>query len=866
MAAHKNKRPPASADKLLSWFVKDELLDEILGDLYEYHQELAHKPSWKRRLFYWFHVLNFLRPWALKGISRTNSNYTTMFKHYFKISWRNLLRNKGYSLINIGGLAAGMTVAILIGLWINDELSFNKYHENYDTIAKIYRTSKLDQFTNSVQVPGLARVLKSEYGDFFEHVALVRARVEERVIAFGEKKFSQSGYFMQDGGPQMLTLKMKYGNQGALKEMNSIMLTSSLASKLFGDTDPVGEMVTMDATTSLQVTGVYEDLPKNSEFNEASYLAPVELYVNGWTTLNVWDNYFTYIYLQIKPGHSFEEISATIAEAMVPHVDEETAEGDPRIFLQPMSKWHLYSEFENGTPVTSQRLKTVWYNGIIGGFVLLLACINFMNLSTARSEKRAKEVGILKALGSHRSQLIQQFFGESMLVTLLAFIVAIFLVVLTLPWFNEVAAKSMVLPWASPLFWLAVLSIVGITGVLAGSYPALFLSSLDAVKVLKGTFKAGRLASLPRKLLVVIQFTVSISLIIGTLVVYQQLEYAKSRPVGYSRDGLISLRSASKEFKGKYLVLRNELKQTGMVEEIAEANYSVTDTRGWNGGFAWHGEKYEQTFNTIFVTYEYGKTVGLQFVDGRDFSRDIASDKSGIIINESAAKLFALENPVGEELTWQDRGSYTILGVVKDMVKGSPYEPTDPSVIFLGEFDMSWLYIRLNPAVSTHEALPKIQEVFARLTPSTPFDYTFADEAYALKFEEEERIGKLGFVFAGLAILISCLGLLGLSAFVAEQRIREIGIRKVLGASVAGLWQMLSKDFIVLVVISCVIAMPLAWYFMDSWLDSFVYRSAISWLVFAITGAIALLITMATVSFQALKAATANPVKSLRTE
>ncbi|MEQ8532074.1 MAG: permease prefix domain 2-containing transporter, partial [Imperialibacter sp.] len=504
MAASKNQRPPKSADKLLSWFVKDDLLDEILGDLQEYYQELADQPKWKRSLFYWVHVLHFLRPFALKRISRTNSNYTTMFKHYFKISWRNLLRNKGYSLINIGGLAAGMTVAILISLWIYDELSFNKYHNNYDTIAKVYRTNKFDSFANTVHAPGLAAVLKTDYGDFFEDVALVRARLEERVIAVGEKKFSQSGYFMQDGGPQILTLDMKYGSQAGLKEMNSIMLSSSLAGKLFGEADPVGEMVTMDATTSLQVTGVYKDLPKNSEFSEASYLAPAELYVNGWTTLNVWDNYFTYIYLQIKPEHSFDEISATIAEAMIPHVDEETAESEPRIFLQPMSQWHLYSEFENGTPVTSQRLKAVWYNGIIGAFVLLLACINFMNLSTARSEKRAKEVGILKALGSHRSQLIQQFFGESMLVTLLAFIVAIFLVVLTLPWFNVVAAKAMVLPWTSPLFWLAVLSIVFATGLLAGSYPALFLSSLSAVKVLKGTFKAGRLASLPRKVLVVI--------------------------------------------------------------------------------------------------------------------------------------------------------------------------------------------------------------------------------------------------------------------------------------------------------------------------------------------------------------------------
>jgi putative ABC transport system permease protein len=858
------------AEKLLGWFVKDDLLDEILGDLSEYYLELADKPKWKRKLFYWFHVLHFLRPWALKRIVRTNSNYTTMFKHYFKISWRNLLRNKGYSLINIGGLAAGMSVAILISLWIYDELSFNRYHDNYDTIAKVYRTNKYDGFTSTVHAPALAQVLRNDFGDFFESVALVRGRIEERVLAVSDKKFTQPGYFMQDGGPQMLTLSMKYGRRDGLKEMNSVMLSASLAEKFFGNTDPVGETVLMDATTSLEVTGVYEDLPKNSEFREASYLAPVELYVNGWTTLNVWDNYFTYIYLQIKPGLSFENVSTSIAEAMIPHVDQETADSEPRIFLQPMSKWHLYSEFENTTPVTSSRLRAVWYNGIIGAFVLLLACINFMNLSTARSEKRAKEVGILKSLGSHRSQLIAQFFGESMLVTILSFVLAILVTALALPWFNQLTDKTMTLPILNPVFWLAAFLIILVTGLLAGSYPALFLSSLQTVKVLKGTFKAGRYASVPRKILVVVQFTVSISLIVATLVVYQQLEYAKSRPVGYNRDALLSLRSASKEFKGKYLTIRNELKQTGMVEEVAESNYAITDTRGNNGGFAWHGQEYDQTFNTIYVTYEYGKAIDWEFIEGRDFSRDITSDKNGIVINESAARIFALDNPVGEQLTWggggEGRGPYTILGVVKDMVKGSPYAPVAPAIMFLGEYDMSWMYIRLNPAINPHEALPKIQEVFAEITPSVPFDYTFADEAYALKFADEERIGKLGFVFAILTVLISCLGLFGLSAFVAEQRIREIGIRKVLGASVANLWQMQSKDFVVLVVISCLIAMPLAWYFMDSWLDSFVYRSTISWLVFAATGAIALLVTLATVSFQAIKAATADPVKSLRTE
>ncbi len=863
--------PPRLADRFLRWFCAEEVLETLQGDLYElYEKRRKKKGKLLADLYYAFDVLSALRPFAFER-KRSNSNYTTMFKHYFKISWRNLLRNKGYSLINIGGLAAGMSIAILISLWIYDELSFNKYHQNYDTIARVYRTSESrgEVSTNSVQAPGIGTLLSSDYKAIFNRVVMVRSRVEERALTVGDKQFNQGGYFMQDGGPEMLSLNMRYGRWDGLAQMNSILLSGSLAEKLFGDADPVGELVTMDASYSLKVTGVYDDLPKNSEFYAASYFAPLELYVNGWTTLNVWDNSFTNIYVQLKREVTFESAAGTIEDAMLPHIDDGYKEKKPQLFLHPMSQWHLYSEFENGVQVTSKRLKAVRYYGMIGIFVLLLACINFMNLSTARSEKRAREVGILKALGSQRKQLIQQFFSESLLVSGLAFLIALVIVVVSLPAFNQVADKAISLSWGNPLFWMAGLAFTVFTGLVAGSYPALYLSSLQPVKVLKGVFRAGSMAALPRKVLVVLQFTVSISLIIGTVIVYQQLQFAKSRPVGYDREGLISLRAASPEFRGKFLLLRNELKQSGVVEEVAESNYSVTDTRGHNGGFAWHGEAYEETFNTIDVTAEYGKTVGWEFVAGRDFSRDLATDRNGIVINESAARIFGLENPVGEEITWSPNGKpirFTILGVVKDMVKGSPYEPSEPSVIFNGNYDMEWMYIRLNPEVSGHEALPKIEAVLSEIAPSTPFDYSFVDEEYGLKFAEEERISQLVSVFAALAILISCLGLLGLSAFVAEQRIKEIGIRKVLGASVVNLWQMLSKDFVVLVVISCFVAMPLAWYFMESWLDSFIYRTQISWYVFVATGAVALVITLATVSFQAIKAATADPVKSLKVE
>jgi hypothetical protein len=489
-----------------------------------------------------------------------------------------------------------------------------------------------------------------------------------------------------------------------------------------------------------------------------------------------------------------------------------------------------------------------------------------MNLSTARSVNRAKEVGIRKSIGSLRIQLIQQFFGETLLVAIIAAVIALIVVQLSLPWFNDVSDKNISMPVGNPLFWLASIGFTLFTGLLAGSYPALYLSSFNAVKILKGTFKAGPFAVLARRVLVVLQFTVSIALTIGTIIIYQQIQFAKNRPVGYSRANLIGMRTASPEYKGQYQTIRNELKNTNVVEEIAEANFSIVDTYGWNGGFSWHDRKYDQSFNTIFVTHEYGKTIGWEFVAGRDFSREFPTDLSGIVINESALEILDLENPVGESLSWIDRGEYKIVGVVKDMVKGSPYEPTDPSIIFLSENDMPWLYIKMKPTVSAHEALPIIRSVLAGIVPSAPFDYTFADEAYGAKFRTEERIGKLATLFSALALLISCLGLFGLASFMAEQRTKEIGIRKIMGASVTNLWKMLSTDFVLLVIISCSLAIPISYYFMNSWLEQYEYRTDISWNVFAFTGLGALLITLLTVSFQAIKAALVNPVKSLRTE
>jgi ABC-type antimicrobial peptide transport system permease subunit len=530
-----------------------------------------------------------------------------------------------------------------------------------------------------------------------------------------------------------------------------------------------------------------------------------------------------------------------------------------------MKKWHLYSDFKDGINVGG-RINNVWLFGVTGVFVLLLACINFMNLSTARSEKRSKEVGIRKSIGSVRIQLITQFFSESIMISFFSFILALLLVLIVLPPFNTIADKNISILWSEPVFWLIGIGFSIVTGLFAGVYPALFLSSFQPVKVLKGTFKVGRFASLPRKVLVVVQFTISITLIIGTMVVYKQIQHGQSRPIGYNRDGLIT--TSVNEDRHKHAeVIRTELKNENVIIEMTESGSPTTDVWNTNGGFDWEGKDpaLAVDFPNNAVSYEYGKTIGWEIKEGRDFSREFASDSLAFILNESAVAFIGLKDPVGKILRWENKPC-TIIGVVKDLLVQSPYHPVRPSLFHLSTSAENVFIIKLNPERSTQEALSKIEAVFKKYNPTAPFQSSFVDESFAQKFGNEKRVGTLAAFFAVLAVLISCLGLFGLASFVAEQRTKEIGIRKVLGASVANLWRMLSRDFVTLVILSCLISIPLAWYELNNWLQEYEYRTDISWWIFAIASSGALIITLLTVSFQAIKAALKNPVKSLRSE
>ncbi|GEP97122.1 ABC transporter permease [Chitinophaga cymbidii] len=793
-----------------------------------------------------------------------------MFSNYLKIAFRNLLKQKNISFINITGLAMGIAVALLIGLWIRDELSFDRYHCNYDRIAEVWQHfSKGGEagVSNSIPIP-LSDALRNAYSGDFEKVVLMSG-LGTHNISTGQQKFSQQGYFMDSGGPEMLSLKMLRGTYAGLKDPYSVMLSASLARALFGNADPVDSTVKIDNRLNLKVTGVYADLPDNTTFANVTFLAPWALFVSEWKWVHdmkdEWRNNAFKLLVQLAPQADMETASAKIADFKNRFVerDDDVKES---LFLHPMRKWHLYSKFENGVN-TGGRIQFLWLFGVIGLFVLLLACINFMNLSTARSEKRAREVGIRKAVGSLRGQLIRQFFSESALVALLAFAVSLLIVQLMLPWFNMVADKQISIPFSDIGFWLTGIGFSLFTGLIAGSYPAFYLSSFQPVKVLKGTFRAGRYAALPRKALVVVQFSVSILLISGTAIIYKQIQFAKNRPAGYERNGLLSVQMTTPDIYENYKMLQQELLNTGAATYVAVSQGPLTDIWSWNGGFEWKGRSpsIDNGFATIGVEHNYGKTLGWKFVAGRDFSVDLASDSSGIVLNEAAVKHMGLTNPVGEIITWRDK-RYTVIGVVKDVIMVSPYDPVPRTVFYILPEPGNFVNLKLNPALSTSEALKRTAGIFQKYNPAAPFEYTFADQEYGKKFGEEERIGTLATLFAALAILISCLGLFGLASFMAEQRTKEIGIRKVLGASAFNLWRMMSRDFVMLVLLSCCIATPLAWHFLHRWLLQYEYHTEITWWIFGGVGTGAVLIALLTVSYQTTKAALANPVRSLRSE
>jgi putative ABC transport system permease protein len=871
--------PPRLAQRLLLSFLREDLAEEVTGDLDEkFHRVIRKGSPLRAKLNYWYEVTQYLRPFALRKAQNTSSNQIDMLQNYFKISWRNLRKNLGYSLINIGGLAIGMTVAMLIGLWIHDELVYNRYHKNYDDVAQVLQKQTFNGRRGTqyaIPLPLAGEMLKL-YGNDFKYI-VQSSWTGDHILTYGENKISKTGNFMDTAAAKLLSLEMVSGTHDAFKEPNSVLLSRSTAKALFGEKDPVNELMRIDNRLDVKVAGVYEDLPYNTSFNDVYFIGPWELYItsNPWMKYardeEQWGNNSWQLYAQIAENSNMEAVSNKIKNVKLDRVAEDEKQFQAEILLHPMKDWHLRSNWDDNGKQTGGQIEYVWLFGTVGIFVLLLACINFMNLSTARSEKRAKEVGIRKSVGSARKQLITQFLSESFMIVMLAFVVAIIVTVVSLPYFNVLADKRIDFPFMNIYFWISCLIFIFVTAFLAGSYPALYLSSFQAVKVLKGTFRAGRFAAIPRQMLVVLQFTVSVVLIIGTIIVYSQIQYTKNRPVGYDNKGLIMIEMKSNDYDGKYDILRHELKNSGAVVEMAQSSSPLTGVWSNNGGFSWEGKDPDVHggFGTIWVTPEFGKVIQWQIAQGRDFSAELATDSLSIIVNESGVKFMNIEDPVGKTIRWGDdstAATFTIIGVVKDLLMESPFASVKQTLFLMKPENVSWIELRLNPMKSASESIQVVENILKKHVPDVPFDYKFVADEHKEKFAAEERVGKLSAIFAALAVFISCLGLFGLASFVAEQRTKEIGIRKVLGASIASLWRMLSKDFVLLVVISCFIAIPLAYYALRDWLENYEYKTDIHWWYFALPVVIALIITMLTVSFQAVRAALMNPVQSLRSE
>jgi putative ABC transport system permease protein len=796
-----------------------------------------------------------------------------MLKNYFKTAWRSLIRGKSFSIINIAGLAIGMAGAIIILLWLQNEISFDTFHVNRQRLYEVYAmTSNTDGHPSTIPVTSqpLGPALKQNYPEV-EAAARLKY-INSFLFTVNNKSYTGTqGSFVDPSFLKMFSFPLTEGNTNEqLKNEYSITLTEKFAKKLFGTADAIGKIIRIDSIDHFTVTGVLKDLPPNTRF-DFEYLLPWVYYDklgHGWANeTESWLSNNTFTYVLLKPYTNvaaFNEKIKDITKRYTGRSDVWTH------FLFPLSKWHLYAAFENGKPAGG-RIQSVRLFGTIAAFILLIACINFMNLSTAGSEKRSKEVGVRKVAGAGKNQLVAQFMVEAFLTACIAGIIALCIVQFTLPFFNALISTELSFAYSNAYFWLSALVFILFTSLLAGSYPAFYLSSFNPVSIFKKQFKKAQSGAIaPRKVLVVLQFTFAVILIISTIVVRNQIKFAEDRETGYSKNNLIYVDFVG-DIDKNYRLIKQELVNSGVAYSVTKTMTSFTQAGTHSWGLRWKGEVPQDTNRTITLfsaDADLVKTAGLRLIAGRDIDiNNFPADSFSVVLNETAVKLMGFKNPVGQIISEPyDNVTLHIVGVVKDYIAGSPYEQIPPIVI---EGPGAWftaMHIKFSPAHTTADNLAKAGEIFKKYNPAYPFDYHFVDQEYFKQFISEQRSKTLAGLFASLAVCISCLGLFGLSAYIAQSRVKEIGVRKVLGATALTITKLLSLDFIKLVIVAIIIATPVAWYGMNKWLQSYSYRIEIGWGIFFIAGLMAIIIAFLTVSFQAIKAALANPVNSLRTE
>lgn len=845
------------------WFCDPDLHPFIEGDLYELYRERARALGRKKasRRFA-LDVLLLFRPGIVRNPSfRFLENLSDMHKLNFILSWRNLIKNRVFSIINIGGLALGMTVALLIGLWVRDELSYDRFHENADRIYKVIANRDFGDniFTDHNMTFPYARVVAEEIPEV-EYSVWTTHR-QSSLLSREEKAIKQSGYAV--GGPyfQMFSWKFLQGDaEQALSEPASIVLTESSAQVFFGDEDPMGRSLTLNNSKEVTVSGVLQDPPTNSSLS-FDYIRPFNYSdPNTQRWVDHWHNYNWDVYVQTLPGTDVKQLNRDLTAIMVKHTESEISD----YFAFPMAKWRLYSEFTDGIN-TGGAIRYVRLFGIIAVIILIIACINFMNLSTARAQKRSMEVAVRKTLGSGKSALIQQFLTESTVVAFLAFFGAMIAVTLLLPYFNQLVGRSLYFNLLDPFWWSAALGLILFVGLLAGSYPAFHLSSFLPVKVLSGETERPSKTITPRRFLVVFQFVAAIALISATILVFQQIQFIKNRDIGYDPNNLIMVPTTG-TINDNFAAIKNDLQQSGLVKAATRSNSPITAI--WSRSHApdWPGRPAgpDVLISKLYVDADYLETMDVQLTEGRDFTGGPA-DRQAVLLNQAAVEAMGLKEPVGRQLI-DGEDKLHVLGVIDDVVMESPFAAVEPLMAHYSDRHFSYASIRLKEGVQPQMALGEIERIFKRHNPAYPFEYEFVDEVFGQKFSNEMLVRKVINIFAGLAIFISCLGLIGLVAYIIEKRRKEIAIRKVLGASQQHLLLLVGKEFLLLVIIALFIATPITYFGVEAWLHNYDYQVGVNWWVFLIVGALLLLLTLLIVGVQTLRAAWSNPIHAIRLE
>lgn len=789
-----------------------------------------------------------------------------MFKLNFKIALRNLWKNKGFSLINIGGLAIGLASCMVLLIYVAYQWSYDKQFTNNDKTYIVYQNSPANgkifswAWTPNVmakevqeKIPGVKYASRSTYP-------------KPKLITVAENKLGSKAVFADQAYLKILDYKFIKGNPSqVLKNVNSIILTKSFAQKLFGNEDPINKTVKLENQDVLKVEAVIEDVPANSSII-FDCIMPWALFekTETWAKEDNWGNNMCLTFVQLQDNEFFKEANASIQDIYKRNQKDNLAEA----ILHPLTKWHLYSDFENGKSVGGKidQLKIFL---LLAFCILLIACVNFMNLSTARSEGRAKEVGVRKAIGSTRKSLVSQFYLESMLITFIATVLAFILVEVSLPYFNSLLNIELTIDYKNGIFWLVLFGLMLVTGFLAGCYPALYLSSFEPIKVLKGLKIKSDSSVSVRKVLVVGQFVFAACLIVCTAVIYQQLNYIKNKPIGYDQANLVQIAVQGKMADNKKLdLLKTQILASGAATKVTFFSNDITEGGNNTTDVLWDGKTPNEviSFNNRGIGSDFIKTIGTALIDGREFFTNADNDTNSVMLNEAAVKMMRLKNPIGAKIRHWGNERINV-GVIKDFVVEGAYQKVAPMIFFPSStWGSNMVIVRLNPSQNISSSLAKIDELVREMEPNYPVNRKFVNESFEVKFQDEKLLGTLSNWFGGFAIFISCLGLLGLALFMAEQRKKEISIRKVLGASTGNILTLLNKDFIKLVAIANVIAFPLAYIIINKWLSSFEYRVTISFIPFALAIIISVLIAILTVSIQSIKVAKANPIDALKYE